>query len=314
MTRRYRAAAYWRGGATVDAPPATLAVETTTCCNLECVGCLRRWDTMPARHMDDEVFAAAVAWPGLESVLLYGLGEPLLDPQIFARLAAAKSRDLFVQLSTNATLLDADRRRALVDAGPDVIVFSLDAADPGLYRAVRGGADFEQTVANVAETIKLVGARPIQTVIQMVVLPENRHAIPAFRERFRRLGATALRFKHDETLPRRRAAQDRARARACPVLFAGPLFVRVDGTVLPCCHMLAEAPLGRLPHDDPDALWHAPRLQALRVMHGAGRINEIDACRLCSLPLPPRFVGAGALLTPPRLFRRVLPLAERLVE
>jgi len=311
VNRRFRAAALWRGSATVDAPPASLAIETTTHCNLDCAGCLRRWDTMPALHMDEAVYDAAVAWPGVESALIYGLGEPLLDPNIFPRIEQARQRGLFVQVSTNATLLNAQRRAALLAAKPDIVIFSLDAADPDLYRQVRGNFDFAKVLTNVNDFAAVAAARDIACVVQMVLLPENRHALAAFKRTFRDVKGVTLRFKADETLPRRTAEQRRANARACPVLFAGPLFVRVDGSVLPCCHMLDEEPLGNVTTHTYDELWQHPRLQELRVLHGAGRINEISACRKCSLPLPPRALAATALLLPPATFRRALPLVER---
>ncbi|MDP8224149.1 MAG: radical SAM protein [Candidatus Lernaella stagnicola] len=313
MNRRRRATAFWRGTATVDAPPASLAIETTTCCNLECVGCLRQWDSMPAGHMDATVYEAALAWPGIESVLLYGLGEPLLDPDIFDRIAAARARGLFVQLSTNGTLLDEHRRASLLDAQPHVVIVSLDAADAETYRRVRGEADFNAVTENLRAFAAAAAPRGIACIVQMVLLPENRDRVDHFRSAFASLPGVTLRFKADETLPRRQAAQHRRAGRVCPVLFAGPTFIRVDGSVLPCCHMLEEEPLGRVGDVDPDALWHHERLRELRVLHGAGRIEEIAACNRCSLPLPPRSITATALLLPPRVFRRLLPFVERLL-
>jgi radical SAM protein with 4Fe4S-binding SPASM domain len=310
VNRRARSLALWRGSATVDAPPATLAIETTTRCNLQCVGCLRRWDDAPPQDMADDVFAAALAWPGVESVLLYGLGEPLLDEKIFDRIRAAKARGLLVQLSTNATLLDEKRRRRLREAAPDVVIFSLDAADAETYHRVRGDFDFETVVNQVDAFIRDAPDR-LQCVVQFVALPENRGQVDAFRRRFGHLGARRLRIKADETRPRRFADSAPRPRRPCPVLFAGALYLRADGSVLPCCHMIGTEPLGRLPHDDLSALWNSPRMQRLRAMHGAGRVNDIAACRVCSLPLPPRLPAACALLLPQRVFRALLPLAER---
>ena len=313
MSRRYRAAALWRGSAVVDAAPATLAIETTTHCNLSCAGCLRRWDTQPPRQMDAEVFDAALAWPGVETILLYGLGEPLLDPAIFDRVIRAREGGRFVQVSTNATLLGDEARRRLLEARPDAVIVSLDAADPRTYRDVRGDFDFETVVANVTAFAQAAAGGPTRCVVQMVLLADDRAARRAFQDRFGSLPGVTLRFKADETRPRRTATEVARPRRICPILFAGPLTIRVDGAVLPCCHMLEEEPLGNVLADDLDALWNGPRLRELRTLHGAGRINEIAPCRRCSLPLPPRWAATAALLTPPRLFRRVLPLAERLL-
>ncbi len=310
MSRRARALALWRGAAVVDAPPATLAIETTTRCNLQCLGCLRRWDNAPAQDMADDVFAAALACPGLEGVLLYGLGEPLLDAKIHARIRAAKARGLLVQLSTNATLLSPERRAELLAAAPDVVIFSLDAADADTYRTVRGDGDFDQVVRQVEAFVREAAGR-VQCVAQLVALPENRAQIERFRQHFGGLGA-AVRIKADETLPRRQGGPADRPRRVCPVLYAGALYVRADGGVLPCCHMIGSEPLGRLPQDDPAELWNHVRLQRLRAMHGAGRVNEIPECRVCSLPLPPRLLASCALLLPQRTFRALLPIAERL--
>lgn len=314
MSRRYRSAAYWRGAATVDAPPAALSVETTTHCNLNCPGCLRRWDPLPPQHMSAAVFAAALAWPGVDSILLYGLGEPLLDPEIFARVRSAKAAGRFVQVSTNATLLDEPRRRELLAAAPDAVILSIDAPDAETYRVVRGEFDFARLRENVRTFALQARSSRTRVTIQMVLLPENRSLAGEFRRSFGDLPGARLRFKADETIRRRQATSAQRKRRVCPVPFAGPLFVRADGSVFPCCHMLNEKPLGRLPHDDLSILWNAPRLQELRALHGAGRIEDIAACRHCALPLPPRAPATLALLLPPGLFRRWLPIVERMMK
>lgn len=313
MNRRARAHAFWRGAAVVDAPPASLVIETTTRCNQQCAGCLRHWDQSPAQDMSDEVFAAAVSRPGVETAMLYGLGEPLMDPALFDRIRAARRQGLLVQISTNAVLLNESARRRLLDAKPDTVIFSLDAADAETYERVHGSADFARVVENVTAFVEAARkANGPRCVAQMVCLPENTHQRAGFIQRFAGLvGWQNVRCKTDETRPRREQDTRRTHNRACPVLFAGGLYIRADGTVLPCCHMIGTEPLGRLPADDLADLWNSERMQRLRALHGAGRINDIDECRVCSLPLPGRLVSTAALLLPQGSFRRLLPVAEK---
>ena len=127
--------------------PAKLFVETTTRCNLRCAMCVKqsRSGGIPDGDMDRETFSAlAPLFPHLESLVLNGIGEPLMHPDLEVFAAEAR-RDMpeaaWIGFQSNGRLLDPNRARALVRAGVDRICLSADAVSPELFRKMRAGGE-----------------------------------------------------------------------------------------------------------------------------------------------------------------------------
>jgi len=97
--------------------------------------------------------------PDLESVTLQGLGEPLLAPGLLDMVSLAKARAIQVGFNTNGMLLDARRRRALLDLEVDWVHVSVDAATPEVFEAIRPGASFERIVGNLRALVVERGSR-----------------------------------------------------------------------------------------------------------------------------------------------------------
>ncbi len=93
--------------------------------------------------------ALAPAFPRLESLVLNGLGEPLLHPllETFVR----RARDLMpdsasIGFQTNGLLMDRAKAEALVAAGLDRVCVSLDALDEKLYAGIRSGGELDRAI------------------------------------------------------------------------------------------------------------------------------------------------------------------------
>ena len=120
--------------------PSRLFVETTTRCNLRCRMCVKEtWDqSVMEGDMADETFAALEeAFPHLESLVLNGVGEPLLDPRLEEFIRTAKRlmpTGSWIGFQSNGMLLDEARAVTLVEAGIDKICLSADALNPETFR------------------------------------------------------------------------------------------------------------------------------------------------------------------------------------
>jgi radical SAM protein with 4Fe4S-binding SPASM domain len=163
--------------------PRRLQVEVTAACNLRCRMCLVRYrPTQPrSASMSFAAFKRLIdGLPGLEEVVLQGVGEPLLAPGLFAMLQYARERGIAAGFNCNATLLTRRRAERLLDAGLSWICFSLDGATPQTYEFVRDGARWDTATRNIAGFMRQVrergGPRPDVSLV-MVLMRRNLHEI-----------------------------------------------------------------------------------------------------------------------------------------
>ncbi len=120
--------------------PRELYLETTNRCNELCDQCPR---THLKREPDRDLSLAEVIQitdqlPVLERIVLHGLGEPMLNPELPAIVAHLRRRGAYVLFNSNATALSARLGRALIAADLSELRVSLDGATPQTYARVRG--------------------------------------------------------------------------------------------------------------------------------------------------------------------------------
>ena len=87
----------------------------------------------------------------VEFVTLASRGEPLLTKGIEEMLAYASGKFLGFKINTNATFLDERRAHAILQAEPNTLVFSADAADSKTYAQLRVNGDFEKVMGNIRQ-------------------------------------------------------------------------------------------------------------------------------------------------------------------
>ena len=113
-------------------------IEVTSRCNLSCVMCVRQSWREPQGSMEAKVFQAVLeglkAFPNLERVVIGGFGEPLMHPGIVDIVAALRALGLGVTMSTNGLLLERSLAEALLQAGVDTLIVSLDSMHIQAYR------------------------------------------------------------------------------------------------------------------------------------------------------------------------------------
>lgn len=308
------AARYLLGRDLVAAPPRTVTIETTTRCTLDCPMCLRERDAAKPAEMTDEVFERVIDQVAgrAEHVVMYGLGEPMQDRAIVARVKRASDAGMGVQISTNAMRLDRDKSAELIEAGLRYMIFSVDSTNNAVYDQLRAGGDLETVVKNVRgfEVENASRGRPVHTTAQMVVLPENRAQVREFDRFWRREGTNAVRFKTDEVRAHEPGLPAR-HDRPCPVLWRGPLYVRVDGRAHACCHHFDAPPVGDLRTHSLDEVWNGAPMRRLRRLHATGRVDEIPACRACHFHPPAKPLTAASFLPSTDAIRRWMIRWER---
>jgi MoaA/NifB/PqqE/SkfB family radical SAM enzyme len=99
--------------------------------------------------------------PRLDRVVLHGIGESLLNPELGEILALVTARGASTVLNANGTVMDRKRALALIDGGLDSLRISIDAASPETYEAIRGADSFEKIRRHIALITELKQQRGV---------------------------------------------------------------------------------------------------------------------------------------------------------
>jgi putative metalloenzyme radical SAM/SPASM domain maturase len=167
--------------------PSKLFVETTTRCNLKCQMCVKHTgdSDIPEGDLTMDTFTALEpALPHTEALVLNGIGESLLHPELEDFIRRAKElmpAGSWVGFQSNGLLLDDIRALSLVKAGLDKICLSLDAICPDTFRQIREGGevkDLEQAFSAVRKANRHRSHAPLRVGVEFVVMLENIHQLP----------------------------------------------------------------------------------------------------------------------------------------
>ncbi len=285
--------------------PRTLQICLLNKCNLQCVMCPYHSPHYTPHHASDyltgarsmtpEVFARIAEYAGRHRIgLFFGqIEEPLLHRDIFAFFRQARARGVReIHLSTNATLLDAAKARALAASGVTSVRFSLDAATPQTYRAIRG-RDLREVERNVAAFLRLARPRGIATSVAFILQPEAIGERHAFLEKWRDMGVdgvvvyglTRYDLRTGEPLVDGRLCDPGQRYPCSQPWIQAAVFP--EGQVSVCCRTLASVgwrgvlSMGDLRREDFEAIWAGERFAAMRGELFDGAVREFDICRAC---------------------------------
>ena len=129
--------------------PTHLQLEVTTYCNQDCLSCGRRDIIEDPRHMNFGQFKKIYDQIRPFNINLSGLGEPLLNPDIFRMIEYSRSNGSVVNFPTNLTLNEKITRK-LVDTQISQIKVSIDAITSDTYIIVRQSDKLDIVKRNIA--------------------------------------------------------------------------------------------------------------------------------------------------------------------
>ena len=165
--------------------PHTLYLETTNRCDSECQTCLRTFNTLePPKDLTlAEVQRLVDQFSVLERVVLHGIGEPLLNKQIFEIVAYLKTKGATVLFNSDAISLTQKRAAQLIASGLDEYRVSMDAATRETYARIRGVDQFARVIRNVGYLVSLLqqqGCSRPRVSMWFTTLKTNLDELPAF--------------------------------------------------------------------------------------------------------------------------------------
>jgi MoaA/NifB/PqqE/SkfB family radical SAM enzyme len=204
-------------GTTVATPPRELYIETTNRCNLACKTCPQHWG-MPEDSADltlETVERILDQVPGVQRVVLHGIGEPLLNKELRAIVRAVKARGAYTLFNTNGLLLRGRLVGPLISSGLDELRVSVDSATPEVYMQIRGVDGLERIFENVeafaAAKMRLDATTP-KVSLWITGMKTNVGDLPALVRKAAALGI-------GEVYLQRLVYSERGKARADEALF-----------------------------------------------------------------------------------------------
>ena len=140
---------------------------------------------IPEGSMSPETFERlSPAFPHLDSIVLNGIGEPLLNPHLEAFITRAKSllpEHAWVGFQSNGMVIDDQRAASLVSAGLDRICLSLDTVSDNSFRSIRSGGEMRGIVsafASLNRARSLREGRDLKIGFEFVLMRDNLAELP----------------------------------------------------------------------------------------------------------------------------------------
>lgn len=161
--------------------PNRIDVEPTINCNLACSMCQRTYWNRKSRDMRIDDFKYIYdSFPKIDLIKIQGVGEPLLNKDLFRMIRYSKMHGSHVTTYTNGSLLHLqDNAAKLLDSGIDLIKISIDGGSKETYEKIRVKGDYDRLVANIAMISNLRNGRTFpQIELWTVGLPQNLHELP----------------------------------------------------------------------------------------------------------------------------------------
>jgi pyruvate-formate lyase-activating enzyme len=279
--------------------PKYFEVETVHACNARCRMCtIREWNRDKPSVMADSLFlkyADEVKSHGdwIESICLSRDGEPTLDKRLPDRVALLKDRGIRkVTLSTNGQLLGEELAVALLEAGLDDIMISIDGTTKEVFEGIRVGLDFDHVRENALALIRLRNEKrhPMNIRVRMVIQEENEHQVEDFLAYWK----TRLAESDDvygmkcHTWGNQLTKESEANVhRLADVPCVSPfstMILQSDGLVPLCgCDYNGNHCLGNVNDQTVQEIWQGAAYARLRGLHATGCRNEVSMCRGCGL-------------------------------
>jgi radical SAM protein with 4Fe4S-binding SPASM domain len=284
--------------------PRMISVEVTSRCNLNCPFCLvgmqnqlasTEHDLLPRGlgtmelALYEKIVKDSLAF-GIQKMQLHFQGEPLLHTRIHEMVALAKSSGLTTQMFTNGLPLTERMADRLLDAGLDMLRFSVDGVSEAVYQKNRVGGQFWRVERNMRMMAAKARARrsPIRLEWQMIAMRNNEHEIEAARTMAADIGihffVKTFAVTDPEAVPRDERYQRRLHLKPCSDIYRA-IFVYYNGDVVPCCYDIAgKAIVGNLAAQSLEEIWEGPGYTDLRRrIDNAGRCpaEEPELCKSC---------------------------------
>ena len=183
--------------------PTTVHIDVTNACNAACITC---WDHSPLlnegrpaawkkRMMSltdfDDIVDQLAAMGSVQSMILSGMGDPLVHPDIYPMMARVKQQGWHLTMLTNLVAADIDR---LEQSGVDQLLIGVHGARPASYLAFHPGWT-NQHFSTMCRYLRRLRSAGVRCRHVQVINRDNAHDVPEMVRFGKSFGAARVNFK-----------------------------------------------------------------------------------------------------------------------
>lgn len=280
--------------------PSIIQIEPIFGCNADCIMCVvnkptkRQKGAMPMDLFRKVVDDLVPYRDQIVQVDLFGLGEPLLDKNVFERIRYTKEKGLKgIGISTNADLMNDAMQKELLESGVDTVILSIDSLQKDIHEKIRVNTTFETVIQNTNDLIKKrnEGNYKTKLVFRFISQPLNEGGWEEFKsywdERIDRSRGDQINSYNVHSWVGEADVETGEKQLSIEELECYQVFDRVfilaDGTMSMCSCDLHHpyVPIGNVKEMNLIDLYNSDKMREIRDTHVAGKKNTIDTCSKC---------------------------------
>ncbi|MDD5617698.1 MAG: radical SAM/SPASM domain-containing protein [Candidatus Omnitrophica bacterium] len=257
--------------------------EVTTRCNYNCIICPREKLTRNIETMSFELFKNLLDKILLEetrfdTVAFPGLGEPLLDKTLDAKIAYSKKAGFKILILSNGSLLTLERFKELEGLGVDSIRVSIYGDSANEYSQFHGVKNLD-LFGKVKRHLTLIAAHKRNTKLLLTynVLDDiNGKNINLWIDYWKdKADLIEVWRPHNWVDGRNYRKAQKDKIKSCGRPYRGPLQIQVDGTVNMCCFDFnGKLTLGDLKTQTLKQIFSSPMFKEILKHHKSGNFKN----------------------------------------
>lgn len=277
--------------------PEMILVGMSFICNARCIHCPNAATNFEATLKGKDSF---MDWNVLKQISLQSkdyptllrissFGEILMHPEAIDMIIylLKNKPDKNIALTTNGSLLTAEKSKILMENGIRSIEFSVDAHKKEIYEKIRCGLKWENVLKNIEDCVKIRNKNNFSTKIMLSVIEQklNEEYIEEIFKFWKNkvdkvLIRKLLSFKG--LIKREKEYNEyMTETTPCPFLWER-VVVDPKGNVRGCVSdIYGELVLGNILEKPMKELWHSEEIENYRRKHLAGDIKNCPLCKEC---------------------------------
>lgn len=263
--------------------PEIIQIETNLICNAGCTFCPQHEAIRERKIMTDDVWRKIVDESRDRNVIYrpFMVNEPLTDKRMPEIIRYIKEDETaLVELNSNGALLTEELGTRLIDAGLDVIRFSVDGFSEESFKKSGRGDDFNTVVGNINNfiTLKKKLNSSVFVWVRMIDLDVNKHEQTDYVNYW---GERADKAVIVDLYDWPWTGQEKPVMKPCPKI-RKEMFFNTDGKAVLCCwDNFTKGVIGDIKDSTVEEIWNSGINRQYREYLNKGRRDLITLCSRC---------------------------------